>query len=176
MKTADPNFIGKSIPEMSNVQVMSYLVSTHHEFTRNIMDEIGELIVQAANELENPPNELAELSAMWKKYHEAMVMHLHDEEKILFPWIEQLDQSGKSSEEIARAYSGSIKQMLEEHRHHEEEMEKVKLLADRLSQKGGYAPVLARLAYKLKQLNQDLHEHMEIETALLFPRILGKKA
>ncbi|MFZ5629204.1 MAG: hemerythrin domain-containing protein [Spirochaetota bacterium] len=174
MKTADPNFIGKSIPDMTNVQVMSYLITTHHEFTRNIMDEIGELIHEAGLELIDPPAELSELAAMWKRYHEEMVMHLHDEEKILFPWIEQLDQSGKTSEEITRAYSGSVKQMLEEHKHHEEDMEKVKVLADKLSQKGGYAPVLARLAYKLKQLNQDLQEHMEIESSLLFPRILGK--
>jgi regulator of cell morphogenesis and NO signaling len=97
MKTADLHFIGKSIPGMSNVQVMSYLITTHHEFTRNIMAEIDELIHQAELELD-----------------------------------------------------------------------------DRLSQKGGYAPVLARLAYKLKQLNQDLQEHMEIESSLLFPRILGK--
>jgi regulator of cell morphogenesis and NO signaling len=175
MKTADPNLIGKTIPDMSNAQVMSYLVTTHHDFTRNIMDEIGELIHEAGRELGDPPKELGELAAMWKKYHEEMVMHLHDEENILFPWIEQLDQSNKTGEEISRAYSGSVKQMLEEHKHHEEDMEKVKLLADKLSMKGGYALVLARLAYKLRQLNQDLHEHMEIENSLLFPRILGKQ-
>jgi regulator of cell morphogenesis and NO signaling len=174
MKTADPDFIGKRIPEMSNVQVMSYLITTHHEFTRNIMAEIGELIHQAELELDDPPAELSQLAALWKKYHEAMVMHLHDEEHILFPWIEQLDHSDKTSEEISLAYSGSVKQMLEEHKHHERDLRKVKMLADRLSQKGGYAPVLARLAYKLKQLNQDLQEHMEIESSLLFPRILGK--
>lgn len=125
MKTADPNFIGKTIPNLSNVQVMSYLITTHHEFTRNMMDEIGELSHEAGLELADPPEELAQLGAMWKKYHE--------------------------------------------------DMEKVKLLADKLSQKGGYAPVLARLAYKLNQLNQDLQEHMAIESSLLFPRILGKK-
>lgn len=176
MTTDDTSFIGKNIESMSSAQVMSYLITTHHEFTRNIMDEIGELIHEAGKELKNPPEELQELAAMWKKYHEAMVMHLHDEENILFPWIEQLDHSGTTSEEIVRSYSASVKQMLEEHKHHEEDMAKVKHLADRLSQKGGYAPVLARLAYKLKQLNQDLHEHMQIESALLFPRILGKKS
>lgn len=175
MKTADANFIGKSIPDLSNVQVMSYLITTHHDFTRNIMEEISELIHQAGMELPNPPAELGELSSMWKKYHEEMVMHLHDEENILFPWIEEADQSGKTSEEVARSYSGSIKQMLEEHKHHEEDMEKVKSLADKLSEKGGYVPVLALLSYKLKQLNSDLHEHMEIESTLLFPRILGKQ-
>lgn len=174
MKTADPNFIGKSIPEMSNVQVMSYLISTHHEFTRNIMDEISELIHEAGLELHDSPAELSELAALWKTYHQEMVMHLHDEENILFPWIEQLDQSGKTTQEIQHSYSGSVQQMLEEHKHHEGDMEKVKVLADKLSRKGGYAPVLTRLAYKLKQLNQDLHEHMEIEGSLLFPRILGK--
>ena len=76
MKTADPNFIGKGIPDMSNVQVMSYLITTHHEFTRNIMDEIGELIHEAGLELVEPPTELSELAKMWKKYHEEMVMHL----------------------------------------------------------------------------------------------------
>jgi len=34
--------------------------------------------------------------------------------------------------------------------------------------------VLARLSYKLRQLTNDLEEHMRIESELLFPRILGK--
>lgn len=176
MATNDTSPLGEDIKSMSNAQVMSYLITTHHEFTRSIMEEIGELIHEAAKELKNPPEELGELNSIWKKYHDQMVMHLHDEENILFPWIEQLDHSGTTNAEIARSYSGSVKQMLEEHEHHQEDMAKVKDLADRLSQKGGYAPVLARLAYKLKQLNQDLREHMQIERALLFPRILGKKA
>jgi|JI9StandDraft_1071089.scaffolds.fasta_scaffold325931_1 regulator of cell morphogenesis and NO signaling len=174
MKATDPNFIGRKIPEYSNVQVMSYLISTHHEFTRNIMDEIDDLIALAQKEVTEPPEELGVLANLWKKYHRDMVMHLHDEEKILFPWIRELDESGRSRDEVARNYSGSIKQMLEEHEHHEEDIERVKKLSDQLSQKGGFIPVLARLSYKLRQLTNDLEEHMRIESELLFPRILGK--
>lgn len=175
MKTADPNFIGKAIPEYSNIQVMSYLIATHHDFTRNIMEEIDDLIALAQKEVNEPPPELAELATLWKKYHRDMVMHLHDEEQILFPWIRELDHSGKNRDEVARTYSGPIKHMLEEHQHHEEEIERVKKLADQLSEKGGFIPVLARLSYKLRQLTNDLEEHMQIESELLFPRILGAK-
>jgi regulator of cell morphogenesis and NO signaling len=175
MKSMDANFIGKMIPDYSNAQVMSYLITTHHEFTRNIMDEIDELIALAHHEITNPPVELDTLANLWKKYHEDMVMHLHDEEKILFPWISEIDHSGKTSEDIAQSYSGAIRQMLEEHRHHEDDINKVKMLSDKLSAQGGFIPVLARLSYKLRQLTNDMEEHMEIETRLLFPRILGKQ-
>lgn len=176
MKRADADFVAKPLPEFSNVQVISYLISTHHEFTRNIMEEISELISQARKELLTPPAELAELSAFWGGYHKDMLKHLEDEENILFPWIEKITQSGKTPKEISAEFGDSIAHMGEEHDHHEEEMARVRELAQALSVMGGYVPVLGQLAYKLKQLDHDMHEHMEIETKLLFPRILGVPA
>lgn len=173
MKTHDSDFIAKPLPEFSNVQVMSYLISTHHDFTRNIMEEISELIAEAQKELVQPPAELAELAEFWDGYQRDMLKHLEDEENILFPWIEKVTQSGKTPKDIAMEFSGSIAHMAEDHDHHEAEMERVRELAQGLSVMGGYVPVLAQLAYKLKQLDHDMHEHMEIETKLLFPRILG---
>ena len=165
--------MGQRLPEYGNLQVISYLISTHHDFTRHIMEEIAELLLQAHREMQNPPAELADLSSIWEKYHQDMLAHLRDEEEILFPWIEQ---NGQTKVDVTNpAVSESIKHMLSDHKHHEDEMEHVKRLADNLSVKGGYIPVLARLAYKLKQLNTDLKEHMEIETNLLFPRMLARQ-
>lgn len=164
-----------TIPEFSNLQVTSYLIMTHHEFTRNIMEEITELLEQARKELENPPPELAELTGIWTRYHREMLKHLHEEEKILFPWIEETTQGARTAAEISKTYSPAIRAMLTEHEHHEDEIAHVRKLAVRLSVEGGYVPVLALLAYKLKQLDADLYEHMEIESKLLFPRVLGEK-
>jgi len=164
-----------TIPEFSNLQVTSYLIMTHHEFTRNIMEEITELLEQARKELENPPPELTELTGIWTRYQREMLKHLHEEEKILFPWIEETTQGGRTAAEISKTYSPAIRAMLTEHEHHEDEIAHVRKLAVRLSVEGGYVPVLALLAYKLKQLDADLHEHMEIESKLLFPRVLGEK-
>ena len=165
--------MGQHLPTYGNLQVTSYLITTHHDFTRNIMEEIAELLLQAHREMPNPPAELEELSGIWEKYQHDMLAHLRDEEEILFPWIEQ---NGQAKIDPANpSISEQIKHMLSDHKHHEDEMEHVKHLADNLSVKGGYIPVLARLAYKLKQLNTDLKEHMEIETNLLFPRMLGRQ-
>lgn len=164
--------MGQHLPEYGNLQVISYLITTHHDFTRHIMEEIAELLMEAGREMKNAPSELGELSSLWEKYHHDMLAHLRDEEEILFPWIEQNGQI--KVDPSNPAISEQIKHMLSDHKHHEDEMEHVKRLADNLSAKGGFIPVLARLAYKLKQLNTDLKEHMEIETNLLFPRMLGK--
>ncbi|MBL8032313.1 MAG: hemerythrin domain-containing protein [Leptospiraceae bacterium] len=170
MNQTDAFVMGQHLPKFGNLQVISYLVTTHHDFTRHIMEEISELIYLARREMVNPPEELSELSAMWQQYHQGMLEHLREEEEILFPWIERQGQAA----EAGAVVDDQIKHMLVEHKHHEESMERVKMLADQLSEKGGYIPVLARLAYKLKQLNTDLKEHMEIETGLLFPRMQGK--
>lgn len=172
---SDRDMALETIPEFSNLQVMSYLIMTHHEFTRNIMEEIAELLDQARRELDNPPPELAELTAIWTRYQSEMLKHLYEEEKILFPWIEETTQGSRSTAEISKTYSPAIHAMLTEHEHHEDEIVHVRKLADRLSIEGGYVPVLALLAYKLKQLDTDLREHMEIESKLLFPRVLGDK-
>lgn len=176
MKKADVDLVVRPLPEFSNVQVISYLVSTHHEFTRNIMEEISELIAEAQKELLQPPGELGELAEFWRGYQRDMLKHLEDEENILFPWIEKVTQSGKTPKDISAEFSGPIAHMSDDHDHHEAEMERVRELAQALSVMGGYVPVLAQLAYKLKQLDHDMREHMEIETKLLFPRILGVPA
>lgn len=176
MQKTDANFIGKPLPELGNIQVMSYLISTHHEFTRNVMDEISELIVCVAQEMPQPPDELTELSQFWTEYQTDMLQHLSDEENILFPWIDRMTQAGKMGKTVGAEYEGTIKHMVEEHAHHEGHMRRVKKLAEGLSAMGGYIPVLGQLADKLKQLDHDLHEHMEIETKILFPRILGSQA
>jgi regulator of cell morphogenesis and NO signaling len=162
------------IPAMSNVQLMRYLVFTHHEFTRNIMDEIAELITQASATVPDLPADFQSFSQLWVKYSKAMRQHLVDEERILFPWIEEASESGKTSEQIAARYSGAVKQMLHEHEHHESDINQIRQMADKLSAEGGHVPVLSLLSYKLRQLAFDLAEHMEIETKLLFPRILNK--
>lgn len=162
------------IPEMNNVQLMRYLVFTHHEFTRNIMDEIGELIDQARSSVKTLPADFGSFSELWIKYSKEMRQHLVDEERILFPWIEEASESGKSPEQIAARYSGAIKQMLNEHEHHESDIGQIRKMAEKLAAEGGHVPVLSLLSYKLRQLALDLAEHMEIETKMLFPRILNK--
>ncbi len=173
METKEDETLAENIPKMNNLQVIRYLVFTHHEFTRNIMDEIAELIQRAHKEITDPLPELTTLGLIWKKYHDEMRQHLTDEERILFPWIEQSDAAGRTPQEVSRQYSGAIRQMLTEHKHHETEMDRIRMLADAISVSGGYVPVLALLSYKLRQLNRDLAEHMRIETGLLFPRILS---
>jgi regulator of cell morphogenesis and NO signaling len=171
MEKADESTHDLRVPEYSNIQVISYLVTTHHDFTRHIMDEISELISEAPRQLTEPMPALERLTGMWKHYHRNMINHLGDEEEILFPWIEQQGSGGEQP-----AMNHAIEHMLADHKHHEEEMEQVKKLADELSEQGGYIPVLAQLAYKLRQLNADLKEHMQIETELLFPRMLARPA
>jgi regulator of cell morphogenesis and NO signaling len=174
METSSPNLSGFDLPKMGNIQLIRYLVFTHHDFTRDIMDEISELIHRALHELKAIPAELERLAPLWKKYRDEMRHHLNDEEKILFPWIEEASVTGRTHEEMTRQYSGAIRQMLTEHKHHEAEIAEIQQIANALSVQGDYEPVLALLSYKLRQLNTDLAEHMQIETALLFPRILGK--
>lgn len=163
-----------NLPAMNNVQLMRYLVFTHHEFTRNIMDEITELIRNTKTTLPELPADFNTLADLWSGYHKEMRQHLTDEERILFPWIEESTTAGKTPDEIAQHYSGAIKQMLLEHRHHEDEIKQIRKIAENISAQGGHVPVLALLSYKLRQLASDIAEHMRIETEMLFPRILNK--
>jgi len=173
MKIESTESLGLDIPEMSNIQVIEYLVATHHEFTRDIMAEISDLLDKAMREIPNPSPELLKLSAIWLDYRREMAAHLEDEEKILFPWIEKLHEAENRGEPPLDTYSDAIRQMITEHKHHEGEMEVIRDLGDRLLRISGKNPVLMSLGYKLKQLDADLREHMRLEADYLFPRILA---
>jgi regulator of cell morphogenesis and NO signaling len=173
MSIGNTEIFGQEIPGMSNIQVTEYLIATHHEFTRDIMAEISDLLEQAKKELPHPPIELVKLSAIWLDYRKEMAAHLEEEEKILFPWIEKLYEAENKGEIVAEPYSESVRRMMTEHKHHEDQMEVIRKLGERLIKVSGQSPILMSLGYKLKQLDTDLREHMRIETEYLFPRILA---
>ncbi len=158
------------LQEMTNPQVVDYLVLTHHEFTRDIMLEIDRLLENGRVSEPEAQKVLAELGMLWPAFHREMLEHLEHEEQILFPSIES--STNEQGEISADNIDSTILSMIKEHDHHDDELHRIRILNARLLAQSGSNPVIHQLCQRIGQLDSDLHQHMQIESEILFPRIL----
>jgi|GEM_PF-1813135 len=163
----------KDLQEMTNPQVLDYLVLTHHEFTRDIMNEIARLLENDRVYQPETQEVLVEVRKQWPEFHIKMAEHLEHEEQILFPSIESsINMQGSNEPAENTSMQTTVLSLIKEHDHHEDELHGIRILIEKLQMESSSDPVIHQLCDKICQLDADLREHMQIESELLFPRVL----
>jgi len=153
------------LSEMTSPEVVNYLVMTHHQFTRDVMAEIQDIMDTVSVSVDKGAQALKELKEIFADFRLEMENHLDSEEQILFPALAENSES-------ANALPEAIKKMLKEHDHHDVELNQIRKLNETLLAAAGNNPAVYQLCYKIRLLDTDLHQHMQVETELLFPRML----
>jgi regulator of cell morphogenesis and NO signaling len=153
-----------------------HILERHHTYTRDALDRLGPLVEKVARVHGEKHPELAEIRTWFREIEDDLRPHLIREEVILFPYIETLDAASRAGRPHAVPPFGSVenpvRMMLMEHDHAGDILRKI-----RDATSGYVAPPDACSSYEalyrgLEALERDLHEHMHLETNLLFPRAI----
>ena len=147
-----------------------HIQSTHHTYLRDELPRLTRLIdkVVAAHGEEHP--ELNELRKVFDLMHAELELHMHKEERILFPAIGQMEHAASLPSFPFGTVANPIRMMEHEHDAAGEALARMRELT------GGYqSPADACSAYRemldsLRQLEQDMHQHVHKENNILFPR------
>ncbi|MCB1147893.1 MAG: hemerythrin domain-containing protein [Leptospiraceae bacterium] len=162
-------------PDFSHLElnrVTSYLVATHHSFARDVMDDISTMLQNVREE-----QSVKEFAAIWDSFKAKMNAHMDEEENILFPLIDEIATSDDPHAVMKNAESDSVlSEMISQHDHHEDDVHKILELARNFGPDKTDSARLHKLYRKVVQLYQDLHEHLELETRVLVPRLLEFKS
>lgn len=149
--------------------LVHYIVETHHNFLRSELPRLHILSEKVVRVHGPGTPSLVEIFNIFVSVEDELTSHLAKEEQILFPAVVALSKG----EAAPRQFDGPIAQMIHEHEAVGVALERLRELSN-----GFVPPEKACNTYRalfagLKDLEEDLHRHIHLENAVLFP---GAKA
>ncbi len=161
-------------------ELITHIVTKHHAFTREEINRLIPLIskVQAVHGQNH-----AELKQVENLFHEManeLTMHMMKEERMLFPYIRQLEAAINRGSHPAPPMFGTVqnpvRMMMMEHDFAGDVLHRLREIT------GGYAaPEDACVSYQtlykaLQEFEADLHQHIHLENNILFPRAIDMES
>jgi len=164
----------KSAPEwnpadLPPAELVTYIVDTHHQFLRDEMPRLLAMATRVAQVHGGHTPSLVKVLEVYQGMMEELSSHLMKEEQMLFPAIIRLTRG----EAAAMPLDGPIACMLHEHDDAGADLEKLRELTN-----GFLPPPEACNTYRalfagLAEMETDLHRHIHLENAVLFPSALA---
>lgn len=166
----------ESWSDRSLVDLVRYLETQHHRFVR---DEIGTLAMRLADVCTSPtvvPSEMHSLRAAFTRFSEAILPHMHDEERNVFHVIEAMERRWHSPAEplpSAGDIEAHVRQLTIEHGAISAQLRTMRELRMRLEDRNELPPHCSAVLAGIGTLEAHVHEYMFLENCVLFPRALA---
>ena len=157
-------------------ELIAHIINTHHKYTREEIARLGPLFDKVCNVHGPKHPELADLRHNFRALAQELTVHMMKEERVLFPFIERMEEATIAGEPILPAPFGSVNHpvtmMVHEHDSAGNILRSLRALS------GDYTPppqacTSYRTLYSaLAEFERDLHQHIHLENNVLFPRAI----
>jgi regulator of cell morphogenesis and NO signaling len=155
-----PRWDRASLPSL-----VDHVVTTYHARLRRDLPDLIAMAARVESRHGSKPECPTGLAAHLQEMHTSVLDHLQKEEQILFPMI--VRGAG------ARA-AAPVQVMEMEHEHHREDLLRLRALTDDLRPPAQACATWRALYAGLRQLEEELMEHIHLENNVLFPRALNQ--
>jgi regulator of cell morphogenesis and NO signaling len=152
-----------------------YIFNKHHQYYYDEAPVVGELLVKVANHHGERFPELLRVYHLYLSLTQELSSHFAKEEKVVFPFIKalvQAKQSGTTEHLSEFALSGPIQMMEADHDAAGEILGQLNEVTNNYTAPAGACNSFQFLYKKLKDLEEDLHQHIHLENNILFPKAL----
>ena len=154
-----------------------YIVHVHHHYLKNQLPEIKTLLLKFAEEHRKKYLYIADLEKIFLRFYKEMFPHLQQEEEIIFPYIRQITHAFESRESYAWLLVKTLRKPIEEVMNHEHvsiirAVQKIRELTNNYTPQPQACISHKVVFLKLKELDNDLMQHMHLENNILFPRAI----
>ena len=156
--------------------LIDYIINVHHKYVTSKTGLIHQYAQKVAKVHGHAATETVEIAALFSALKDELLLHLQKEEKILFPYIKQMQRAFDAQTELASPSFGTaqnpINMMEHEHENAGEIMAKIRELSSDFT-----PPEWACNTYKvmyslLHEFEMDLHQHVHLENNILFPKAI----
>ena len=154
-------------------QLTNYIVSKHHTFTRDELERLTALIDKVCSAHGENHSELLQIRSAFRALDIELEPHMIKEERILFPYIEQLDTSAMPPHAPFGTVSNPIAMMMREHDAAGELLREIRKLSSNFRVPGDACISYQTLYRALEEFEADLHQHIHLENNILFPRAIA---
>lgn len=154
--------------------LVDYILNTHHEYVKKSIPVLLEYTnkVSKVHGKEHP--EVITIANLFIEIAEELNGHMAKEEQILFPYIKQLVNSKSKEDLVGHCAFGSVKNPINMMEHEHELVGDLFKTISTLS--NNYTPpedgcATYKVSFlKLKEFEEDLHQHIHLENNILFPK------
>jgi regulator of cell morphogenesis and NO signaling len=156
---------------------MGYIVRKHHAYCRHAIATIEPLLSEVARQDREKYPEVRRITLLFAKFSAELLRHLVKEEDTLFPYIARMEEAASRKEVLPRPTYGTVanpvRMMMMEHEASNEDFKKIRQACNNYACPADATPNLSVLYATLKELEQDLQVHSELEDKVLFPRAVA---
>ena len=171
-RTASAEFTDWAAATLS--ELTAHIVAKHHLFTRQEIERLDPLLAKVCSVHEARHPELPRIMAVFKELAAELTAHMQKEEAVLFPYIEQMEDTANRNQPLAVPFFGAvhnpIRMMMLEHDGAGEMLKRIRRLSRDFTAPDGACPSYRTLYQALEAFEQDLHRHIHLENNILFPR------
>ena len=163
----------------SLTELQTYIQSVHHTYTRQAIETISLLSEKVANRHGGNHGEVLAVRRLFAELSDELTPHLMKEEQILFPYVEELESLSASDPRPHSCFgtiANPIRVMLMEHESAGEKLVQLRGVTNAYALPQDACLSFRALYGQLRALETDLHQHIHLETTVLFPRALRLEA
>ena len=162
--------------KISLIELISYIVETHHKYTKDTMHRLDDLILKVCKAHSEKHPEISQLYSLYCHLCADLVPHLMKEEVVLFPYITRLELASKENSPFQMPPFGTVKNpvrmMTQEHETAGEILSKMREVTNDYKVPEDACNSFRALYYELEEIEKDLHMHIHLENNVLFSRAI----
>lgn len=156
--------------------LISHIISTHHHYINENIPLIKEFAKKVARVHGESHPQVIDIANTFVALADELSMHMHKEEFILFPYINQLVHAERSGASLSAPPFGTIanpiNMMENDHENAGNALGEMKMMSNNYTPPEYACNTFRVLFAKLEEFEDDLHRHIHLENNILFPRAI----
>ena len=157
--------------------LIDYIVDKHHVYTQYEINNLTPLMAKVAGRHGEHHPELYELERLFTELCDDLAPHLLKEERVLFPYIEELENFKTKAAKVPTSCFGTVRNpvgmMMREHDTAGEILRSMREVSRDYEIPEGACPSYTALLTRLEAFEKDLHQHIHLENNVLFPNAIA---
>ena len=178
--TAAPPSTGQDWQNQPLADLITHITSTHHVFVREECPRIEALAAKVVSVHGKNHPELLQAQELFAALAEELRVHLMKEEQVLFPYIARMEESVMAGEPVPPAMFGTVvnpvRMMMQEHDSAGDVLRSLRAVTNDYTLPEDACISYRTLYQALQGFEADLHQHIQLENNILFPRAVAMEA
>ncbi len=175
--------LDSEVPESQNFNhweldaLVDHIVQKHHKYVQENLPLLLMYAEKVARVHGHHYGETVEIHRIVQEVASELTAHLHKEENILFPYIKEIIRRKREGLPTLRPPFGTVRNpismMESEHDDAGDAFKQIAELSNNYQPPEGACNTYRVLYAKLKDFEEDLHQHIHLENNILFPKAIG---
>lgn len=164
-----------NLKALSITELCQHIMETHHQYVKESIPRLTQLIDKVCQVHGESNSQLAGVKRCFAGIAAEFMPHLMKEERILFPFCVELDQSLNQPEFHCGSVLGPIRVMESDHRQAEEALKELRQLCQDYLPPEWACQTYRNMLTELERFEADFHLHAYKENEWLFPKAVARE-